>query len=77
MRLEGLGQLKLSNDFIGNRTRDLPAFSIVLQLTMLPRILRFHAEVYLLCEASRKDHTSCRQPSGYEVLGIFEFLTGI
>jgi hypothetical protein len=29
VRLEGLGKLKISNDFIGNRTRDLPAGSIV------------------------------------------------
>jgi hypothetical protein len=29
MQLEGLGQLKISNDGIGNRTRDLPASSIV------------------------------------------------
>jgi hypothetical protein len=29
VRLEGLGQLKESNDLIGNRTRDLPACSIV------------------------------------------------
>jgi hypothetical protein len=29
VRLEGLGQLKKNNDFIGNRTRDLPAYSIV------------------------------------------------
>jgi hypothetical protein len=30
--LEGLGQLKKSNDIIGNRTRDLSACSIVPQL---------------------------------------------
>jgi hypothetical protein len=35
MRLEGLGQLKKSNDLIANRTRDLPSCSIVLQPTML------------------------------------------
>jgi hypothetical protein len=29
VRLEGLGQLKKSNDLIGNLTRDLPACSIV------------------------------------------------
>jgi hypothetical protein len=27
--LEGLGKLKESSDLIGNRTRDLPAYSIV------------------------------------------------
>jgi hypothetical protein len=36
MRLEGLGQLKKSND-IGNRTRHLPACNIVPQSTTLPR----------------------------------------
>jgi hypothetical protein len=30
VRLEGLDQLKHSSDLIGNRTRDLPACSIVL-----------------------------------------------
>jgi hypothetical protein len=29
VRLEGLGQLKIYNDLIGNRTRDLPACSIM------------------------------------------------
>jgi hypothetical protein len=37
VRLEGLGQLKKSNDLIGNRTRNLPACSIVPQPTTLPR----------------------------------------
>jgi hypothetical protein len=37
VRLEGLSQLKKrSNDLIGNRTRDLPACSIVSQPTTLP-----------------------------------------
>jgi hypothetical protein len=35
--LEGLGQLKKSSDLIGNRTRDLPACSMVPQPTTLPR----------------------------------------
>jgi hypothetical protein len=35
VRLEGLGQLKKSDD-TGTRTRDLPACSIVPQPTMLP-----------------------------------------
>jgi hypothetical protein len=35
VRLEGLGQLKKFNDFIKNRTRDLPACSIVPQKTTL------------------------------------------
>jgi hypothetical protein len=33
MLLEGLGQLKKSDDLIRNRTRDLPACSIVPQPT--------------------------------------------
>jgi hypothetical protein len=37
MRLERLGKLKISNDLVGNRIRDLPACNIVSQLTMLPR----------------------------------------
>jgi hypothetical protein len=38
LRLEGLGKLKKkSNVLIGNRTRDLPAYSIVHQPTTLPR----------------------------------------
>jgi hypothetical protein len=37
VRLEGLGQLKKSNDLTGSRTRDLPACSIVPQPTTLRR----------------------------------------
>jgi hypothetical protein len=37
VRLGGVGQLKKSSDLIGNRTRDLPACSIMTQLTTLPR----------------------------------------
>jgi hypothetical protein len=37
VRLEGLAQLKKPGDLIRNRTRDLPACSIVPQPTMLPR----------------------------------------
>jgi hypothetical protein len=37
VRLEGLGQLKQTNDLIGNGNRDLPACSIVPQKTTLPR----------------------------------------
>jgi hypothetical protein len=39
MLLEGLGKLKKSNNLIENRTRDLPACSIVPQPTTLPRAL--------------------------------------
>jgi hypothetical protein len=37
VRLEGLGQLKKSSDFIGNRTYDLSACSILPQPITLPR----------------------------------------
>jgi hypothetical protein len=37
VRLEGLGQLRKSNNLIGNRNRDLLACSIVPQPTTLPR----------------------------------------
>jgi hypothetical protein len=37
MRLERLYKLKKANELIGNRTRDLPACSIVPQLTTLAR----------------------------------------
>jgi hypothetical protein len=36
VRLEGLGQLKKFNDLTRNRTRDLPAYSVVPRLTTLP-----------------------------------------
>jgi hypothetical protein len=39
VRLEGLSQLNRSNALIGNRTRYLPACSIVSQSTTLPRAL--------------------------------------
>jgi hypothetical protein len=46
-RLEGLGQLKNPNDFIGYRTRDLPACtrSIVPQPTTLPRVCQLMAQL--------------------------------
>jgi hypothetical protein len=37
VRLEGLGKLKKSSDLNGNRTHDLPACSLLLQPTTLPR----------------------------------------
>jgi hypothetical protein len=36
VQLEGLGQLKISNDLIGNRTLDLPASNILPLPTTLP-----------------------------------------
>jgi hypothetical protein len=42
VRLEGLGQLKIAVTSSGNRTRDLPACSIVPQPTTLP-----HATIYI------------------------------
>jgi hypothetical protein len=43
VRLEGLGQLKKSNDLIGNRTRDLRLCSILSQRTTLPRVSKVSA----------------------------------
>jgi hypothetical protein len=40
MRLEGLGKLEKSNDFIGNRFRNLRPCSIVAELTTLLRAPR-------------------------------------
>jgi hypothetical protein len=37
VRPEGLGKLKIFDDLIGTRTRDLPACSIALQLITVPR----------------------------------------
>jgi hypothetical protein len=37
VRLESLDQLKKSNELMGNRTRDLPACSLMPQATTLPR----------------------------------------
>jgi hypothetical protein len=37
VRLEGLGQLKKFSDLIGNRSRDLPACSVLPQPSTLPR----------------------------------------
>jgi hypothetical protein len=37
VRLEKLGKIKKSSDLKGNRTRDLPVYSIVPQQTTLPR----------------------------------------
>jgi hypothetical protein len=53
VRLEGLGlrSIEKSNDLIGIRTRDLPAFSIVPQPTTLPRApyaTNKHAKIKLL-----------------------------
>jgi hypothetical protein len=41
VRLKGLGQLKKSSGLIGNRTRDLPACSIMPQPTTLSRARRW------------------------------------
>jgi hypothetical protein len=44
VRLEGLGQLKKSNTFIGNRSHDLPVCSKVPQPTMVPRAIKHKAK---------------------------------
>jgi hypothetical protein len=43
VQVEGLDQLKKLNDLIGNRTRDLPACSIVPQPTTLPLVPQISA----------------------------------
>jgi hypothetical protein len=48
VRQEGLGQLEKSNDPIRNRTRELPAYSIVPEPTMLLR-----APAYLILKNER------------------------
>jgi hypothetical protein len=48
MRLEGLGQFKKSNDFIGTWTRGLPACSIVPEPTTLPRAHPYFPVVYFV-----------------------------
>jgi hypothetical protein len=48
VRLEGLGQLKKSNDLIRTQTRDLPACSIMPQPTKLPRAQLIHVLAYYL-----------------------------
>jgi hypothetical protein len=48
VRLEGLGQLKNPIISSGNRTRDLPACSIIHQLHTLPRAQEKYLYTYLL-----------------------------
>jgi hypothetical protein len=50
VRLEGLGQLKKSNDFKGNQIRNLPACSTVPQPTTLPRTL------YIVANRHKPEH---------------------
>jgi hypothetical protein len=58
VRLEGLGQLKKSNDLIGTRTSYLPACSIVPQPTTLPRAPLHHQDQqkYNKCVVSTDIH---------------------
>jgi hypothetical protein len=46
VRLEGLGKLKISDDLIGNGTRDLPACSTMLQSTTLPGAPLIKVQLY-------------------------------
>jgi hypothetical protein len=52
VRLDGLGKLKKSNDLIGNRNRDLPACSVVPQITTLPHAptLSFNENLIRRCK---------------------------
>jgi hypothetical protein len=55
VRLEGLGQLKKSNDLIENRIRDLPACNIVPQPTTLPLLPRFTIVLSYICYVASND----------------------
>jgi hypothetical protein len=53
VRLEGLGQLKKSNELIGNRTRDLPGCSIAPQPTTLPRDPEFRLAYFMMRKVNK------------------------
>jgi hypothetical protein len=66
VRLEGLGQLKKSNDLNGNRTRDLRACSIVPHERKLPsRNLRHYSHTYL--EGGEENLIQVRLCPGFEL----------
>jgi hypothetical protein len=52
VRLEGLGQLKKSNDLTGNQTRDLSACNVMPQPTTLPRAPSQKTEVFKCCDCT-------------------------
>jgi hypothetical protein len=62
VRVEELGQMKKKiNDLIGNRTRDLPACSIVPQPITLLRIkTKLTCEIHLYSQ--QKIYAHCREP---------------
>jgi hypothetical protein len=66
VRLEELGQLKKSNNLIGDRNRDLPACSTVPQPTMLSRALVRGQIAYIVIYIVNI-MTSCRLPRGLGV----------
>jgi hypothetical protein len=66
VRLEGLGQLKKSNDFIGRQTSDLPACSIVPQPTTLPRATDTVTTAYI----NGKWHNSACEEVGAQINGL-------
>jgi hypothetical protein len=57
VRLEGLGKSKISDDLIGNRTRDLPTCSLVSQPTTLPKYVSIIAGRYVGCTVVTTVHT--------------------
>jgi hypothetical protein len=78
VRLEGLGKLKKkSNDLIGNRPRDLPAYSIVPQPTTLPRApnillhvgIRFYFQLFTVHHATISTFKSRHCTIRFELLG--------
>jgi hypothetical protein len=74
VRVEELGKLKKFNDLIGNRTRDLPAFSKVPQPTMLPLVrlvlyfLRIHIYIYILVYLHECVYVCALQQQGLEYI---------
>jgi hypothetical protein len=49
MRLEGLGQLKKSNDFIGNRNRDVLYSSLWTVIVLTTAVFGFKCHLLLIC----------------------------
>jgi hypothetical protein len=63
VRLEGLGQLKKSNDLIGIRTRDLPSWSIVPQpTTLMVYLYGLHPVAYHDSWYSGRQHNNANKP---------------
>jgi hypothetical protein len=83
MRLEGVGKFKKCSDLTGNRTRKLPACSIVPQRTTLPRapyinIILLQLSIFglfrmLHVSDIRKYHSTCKE-SDYIYIHIYIYM---